>query len=187
MKMSGSCSVLAEHNALTFSCASPQGGAASQSALYTASVPQDTVHHTEFLITLPYTEEEFDLEMQTNFVRGLAAATKFDQPGYGSTKIMNIEPGPPKEYGQDRKPDTVQITARIATTRPKLEKLLEAHDFLGSDFASAANKISPCQLLALAGLLSSPSRSSGGVPTIPSEKSRSDFVAPFSTMQGALV
>ena len=137
MKMSGSCSVLAGQHALTFSCASPQGA-----ALYTASVPQDTVHHTEFLITLPYTEEEFDLEMQTNFVRGLAAATKFDQPGYGSTKIMNIEPGPPKEYGQDRKPDTVQITARIATTGPKLEKLLEAHEFLGSDFNSTANKIS---------------------------------------------
>ena len=43
--------------------------------------------------------------MQANFVRGLAAATKFDQAGYSSTKIMNIEQGPPKEYGQDRKPE----------------------------------------------------------------------------------
>ena len=137
MKMSGSCSVLAGQHALTFSCASPQGA-----ALYTASVPQDTEYYTEFLITLPYTEEEFDLQMQTNFVQGLASATKFDTPDYGFTKIMSIVPGPPKEYGQDRTPDTVQITARIATTRPKLEKLLEAHDFLGSDFASAANKIS---------------------------------------------
>jgi len=111
-----------------------------QGALYSASAPLDTEYYTEFLITLPYTEEAFDTDMQMRFLLGLAGATNFGS-NHGFTKIMGIVPGPPKEYGQDHTPDTIQITARIATTRSRLDALVDAHAILGEGFASAANRI----------------------------------------------
>lgn len=109
-----------------------------QGAMYSFSVPLDTEYYTEFLITLPYTEEAFDTSMQIKFVGGLAAATNNVA---GFTKIMGIVPGPPKDYGPDHTPDTIQITARIATTRPRLDALLDVHAILGSEFSSAAGNI----------------------------------------------
>ena len=97
------------------SCCGSLAKTRCQGGIYTASVPPGTEFCTEFLITLPYTEEEFTSLMQVNFVQGLAASTNFDQPGHGFTKIVGIVPGPSREYCQDRTPDRERDIIFIGT------------------------------------------------------------------------
>jgi len=121
-------------------------GTTDTSELY-APVPDDTEYYASLFLTLPVTMAKFDSSMHSKVVDALSIATKMDTAFYGITQIVAITPGPPKEYGADRTPDTVHVHVRIATTNEAV--IIEAQDELGSTYAEISQSVETAVLAAI--------------------------------------